>query len=152
MALYIPAGRRRRRLAIIVAVTAVVSVLIGVGIGRVTAPTAADGARQAKEVVTQVTGQLAALPIHYEQAAKGETDKAAFQASLVAALDRVDTDLEVALGDAAWMDDAAKNGVRQKVAAVRAASSSGADPAAFQAAVDDAVTTLETMFGERAPA
>src|SRR5262249_31944530 len=141
MALYIPAGRRRRRMATVVAVTALVSVLVGLAIGRLTAPTAADQARQAKEVVTQITGQLNALPIHYEQAAKGETDQAACAASLAAALDRVDSDLSVALGDADWMDDAAKNGVRQKVGAVRAAADASASPADFQTAVDQAVTS-----------
>src|SRR4051812_42832777 len=71
MALYVPAGRRRRNRAIALAATAVVAVVVGFLIGRVTAPTVDDRVSDVQADARAVVGTLAATPNEYRKEQAG---------------------------------------------------------------------------------
>jgi len=147
MALYISAGQRRRRLYGTAAIAAVVALLVGIGLGRMTAPTPADQAKGAKDAAKAVTGQLQALPLHYEQASKGQMDRANFTASLRAGLNRAETDLDGAMMQAAWLDTATKQRLREGISQIRLVADRDAPPPEFAAAVQGSVAQIEAAFG-----
>ena len=60
--------------------------------------------------------------------------------------------LEIALGSAPWLDPAVAAGLRQEVAAVRAAAERRATPDELRAAVRTAVADLGVRFGGAGPA
>lgn len=147
MALYVSAGRRRRRIYLASGLSAAIALLIGLGVGRYTAPTPADKAKEAKSAAKVVTGQLQAFPIHYEQVTKGELDRAGFYQSLDAGLKRADTDLGSAMQAAAWLDAATKVNLQDGLRNIRAVADRNAPASEFSAAVQREVTQIDTAFG-----
>jgi hypothetical protein len=147
MALYIPAGRRKRRLLLAGGAGLLIGLLLGFGVGRTSAPNPEDQAKSAKQTAGRVTGALNALPFHYEQAMNGEIDKTTYATSLDAALRTADDDLVAALANAPWLDPSAKVEVRAQIPELRALAERGASPDEFDAAVGRAVSTIEAAFG-----
>lgn len=147
MALYIPAGRRRRRLYLAAGLSLLVGLVLGIGLGRVTAPTPVDNARDAKQLAKSATGQLEAFPIHYEQVAKGEIDRNGFYASLDAGVKRAGDDLASAMGGAPWLDESTKGQLRAEVQNVKNVADRNAPASEFDAAVRRAVGAINAAFG-----
>jgi hypothetical protein len=147
MALYIPAGRRKRRLVLVALAALALGLVLGAAAGRASAPTAADQAAEAKQKADTVAGQLQALTIHYDQVAKGEITKASFQASLDAGLARAQSDLDVAMAQAPWLDAKAKDALRAEVQGVSGLAARDAPAAEFDAAVAHAATSIKVAFG-----
>ncbi len=152
MALYIPASQRRRKLVVVAVVAALAGALLGLGLGRVTAPKAADQAAAAKDQAKRATGQLASLPLPYEKAKADPSSQAAFDASLASALTRTGEALDAAFADAPWIGEPVRTQLRARVAAVGESAKRADPPAGFTAAVDDAVAAIAAAFGEAAPA
>ncbi|MBI2705736.1 MAG: hypothetical protein HYX32_10675 [Actinobacteria bacterium] len=151
MALYIPAGRRRRRLIVATVLSLVLGITAGWSLGRATAPSPADGAAQAKQLVGKGAGQLSALPLEYEKRSRGEIDKEVFAASLKRGLDATGTNLDAALAAAPWLDERVKQQLRADVERVRSVADRDAPPAEFDAAVNKAVADINTAFGSEPP-
>lgn len=151
MALYIPAAQRRRKVVVTAVVAAVAGMVLGIGLGRVTAPKAADQAAAAKEHAKRATGQLEAFPLHYEETRSGKGDRPGFDASLAAGVARADDELVVAFADAPWIDDASRAALRARVAAVKQAADREVPPAQFETAVRDAVSGIGAAFGLSTP-
>jgi hypothetical protein len=147
MALYVSAGRRRRRLLLAAAGALAAGLLLGALAGRLTAPTAAAGAADAKQAAARASGLLDALPTHYEQMVAGGLDPTSFQASLDDGLRRAAEQLDVALAAAPWLDAPVADGLRRQVADLRAAADRRATPGEFRAAVERAVAELDARFG-----
>lgn len=147
MAVYISAGRRRRRIYLAAGVSALVALLVGLAIGRLTAPTPDHEAKGAKDSAKVVTGQLQALPIHYEQVSKGEIDRAGYYASLDAALTKATADLDQAMQNAAWLDAATKTKLKAGLRDIRALADRNAPPTEFAATVQREVAQIDAAFG-----
>jgi multidrug resistance efflux pump len=148
MALYVSAGRRRRRLVTAVAATLVVGLLVGAFAGRATAPRAAVEAAEAKQAAARVSGLVDALPFHYEQMVAGTLDPTSFRASLDDGLRRAAEQLDVALSAAPWLDPAVADSLRRRVDDLRAAVDRRAPPGEFRAAVERTVADLDQRFGK----
>src|SRR5262245_11913608 len=97
MALYISSGQRRRRIIWAAAVGVTAGLIFGLVIGRWSAPSPVDQARESKQLAGRVTGQLGAFPLHYEEQSRGAIDREAFRSSLDAGLKRADEDLATAI-------------------------------------------------------
>lgn len=147
MALYISAGRRQRRLVLTAVAAVVIGLILGIGLGRVSAPKAADQAQAAKQAAGRVTGGLASFPLHYGQAARGEIDPAEYQRSLEAGLRRTDDDLTIAMDDAVWLDALTKQRLRDQITNLRELAGRRAGADEFEAATGQAITTINSAFG-----
>jgi hypothetical protein len=147
MALYIPAGRRRRRLLLVAGAAAVAGLVIGVAVGRASAPKPADEAAEAKRSVARITGLLGALRLHYGDVVEGRGDATAFQASLDDAVRRSGTELDNALANAPWLDPPVQEALHRDVDEVGAAAARRVPAAEFEARVDAVVAELKQRFG-----
>ena len=147
MALYIPAGRRRRRLVLTAVGGLVAGLLLGVALGRLTATNAAADAIAAKQAAGRVTGQLRAFPVHYDEAARGQIDRAGYKVSLNAGLGLADEVLVVAMDRAAWIEPAGRDQLRRQISGLRdlAARDGAADE--FETATNNAIATINSAFG-----
>ena len=146
MALYVPAGHKRRRAVIVTVAIGVVALVVGFAFGRATAPSFTDQVHHAQRRGGDLVARLESLPIEYEKAARGEPG-AADVAALAAAI-RYDAANQTA--STPWITTAAA--IDAKLAAVAGAATGKATPSAFNAAVDQAAATLAAAFGLPAPA
>jgi hypothetical protein len=71
MALYVPQSRRRRRLALVATATAVVGVVVGAGLGRLSAPTVDDRVASVRTEAKDTASSLQVISIHAEATAVG---------------------------------------------------------------------------------
>jgi hypothetical protein len=149
--LYIPAGRRRRRAIVIAVAALVVGVVVGWALGRSTAVTPADAARDARERAGVATSQLTSSEIHYAQVVQGEGDTTELRASVEASLDRAAADLSDALARASWIDEGAADDLRRAVAEVRDAERATAPIDDYNAAIDRAERAINERFGKAVP-
>ncbi len=144
MALYISAGRRRRRLVAVGAICLVVGLVLGGVIGRASVPTAADKAAAAVQSAERVEGQLRSMRCHYR------LDPNGFRPSVDAGVPLAQNELEAAIAAAAWLDAGAADDLRREVAEVKVAAGRGASPDEFDAAIDKAMADLDARFGRSA--
>src|SRR5512134_3173655 len=93
MALYIPAGARRRRLVLFVVLALVVGLGLGDVGGRATSPGLAD----------DVATALLRIPIEYEQAVAGEGGEST--ETITGAIERARLQLDDAYAEAIWLAD-----------------------------------------------
>src|SRR3954470_14664480 len=105
MALYVPAGRRRRNRALALAARAVGAVVVGFLIGRVTAPTVDDRVSDVQADARAVVGTRAATPNEYrkEQAGSAEFREGG---GVDQALAGAKESLDAAFDDAPWLGTA----------------------------------------------
>jgi len=101
MALYIPAGARKRRTVLIALGAVAVGLLLGFGIGRTTAPTPTEKIRSAQADAREVSSGLRVLALHDEAGAIATRGSGDGGASLV--LDRAHDDLRTAIQAAPWI-------------------------------------------------
>jgi hypothetical protein len=71
MALYVPQSRRRRRLALTAAGTAVVGLILGAGLGRMSAPTVEDRVADVRNDARDTASGLQVISLHAEATTVG---------------------------------------------------------------------------------
>jgi len=145
MALYVPAGARRRRLIIGVVAGVVLGLAIGFVVGRASSPGLADDVAEVQGLATDATTALQRTPIEYEQAVAGEGGESTDTIS--GALDRAQRQLDDAYAEAIWLPDGASAVTDEAFADLASLVVAGAAPAEFEQAVEDLVTQIDTTFG-----
>jgi hypothetical protein len=146
MALYVPAGRRRRNLAIALAATAVVALVVGLVIGRVTAPTVDDRVSDVQADARSVVGTLAATPNEYRQEQSGSSE---FRSGggVADALADARRDLDAALDDAPWLGAGQRQVATAALGDVIDAEKASVSAGDYELAVDRASSRIEQVFG-----
>lgn len=146
MALYIPAGQRRRRLIVVGVVAAVLGLALGALLGRTTAPTTADTVSSVQSDARSIDARLQSLPNEHEKVLAGDPQYANGGGpadSLVV----ISADTAALAKRAVWLSDGQRTDVvasidkAQKVAAAKAPASE------FQAAITAATTAIDQTFG-----
>ena len=150
MAMYIPLSRRRRNAALIAIATLVAGLIVGFVVGRSSATTASEAARDVRARGDELASHVAALTIEYDQAIGSDQTASGtdtIQGGVLDALDLVDSDLDELIKDAPWIGTAQADALHAATAAVRAAATSKVAAADFETVVDSAATTIRTSFG-----
>jgi hypothetical protein len=147
MAIYVPPARRRRIVMIVGGVALVVGGLIGVLVGRATAPSVDDQVRSSQRRASELAAGLRVLAIHQE------ADAASLQASADAGaeltLRRTEAALRDALGKAPWVPAAKKAELLGLIGALRGGPPGQATTPQFAQQVETAAAAIETAFGVR---
>jgi hypothetical protein len=146
MALYIPAGRRRRRLIIGIGAAMIAGLVVGGLIGRATAPTVDDRISDVRARATAATARLDALPIEYEKELTGN-QQFAKGGGVADALVQTRRDLDAAASDAPWVSSAQTNELHAAIDGSRNAARGRVAAAAFEQQLKEAETTIGAVFG-----
>jgi len=146
MAMYIPPGRRRRRLLLSVLAAVVVGLVIGVIVGRVTAPTVEDRVAEVRDTAAGAIGQLQALPFEYEKQLSGDQQ---FEqgGGVDDALARTRDELDRAIADAPWLTGVQIDAVHAAIDDLRSAAREPVSPDDFETQVGQATDAITAVFG-----
>jgi hypothetical protein len=146
MALYVPAGRRRRNIVIGLVAAVVVGLVVGVVLGRVTAPTVDDRVASVHDGARAVVGALAATPNEYRKQLEGAAE---FRrgGGVDQALAIARGDLQATLGDAPWLGPAARREALAALDAVVAAERGRHSAARYEAVVQAASDRIAEILG-----
>jgi hypothetical protein len=146
VALYIPAGRRRRRIVIAAVVAAVVGLALGWTLGRATAPTVSDRVSSVRSDAQALDGRMQALPGEYEKILAGDRQFAS-GGGPADTLVVIRTDAARVAGAAEWLTATQRGALDDAIArALQVATAKGsADD--FATAIDDAVAAVDETFG-----
>lgn len=147
MAIYVPRARRRRQLVLLTLAGLVVGAVLGVLVGRLTAPTVAERVAAVQQQASQVTAQLRVLSLHAEAGAVSVGVPGEGGAEL--ALRRADADLGKALDEAVWIPVGQRNGLRRRLEDLERGAGDDAARPAFGAAVDRLANDVDQAFGVR---
>ena len=151
MALYVPAGARRRRVILALVGGVVVGLIVGYLVGRATSPDLADEVAEVQDLAVDATTALQRIPIEYEQAVAGEGGESTD--TITGALDRASAQLDDAYAAAIWLPDGGvRAGPTRRSTELAALVAAGADPSEFEAAVDALVAEIEATFAITADA
>ena len=145
MALYIPLSRRRRNAALVAAATLLVGLVVGLLVGRSTAVTATEAARDVRAQGDTLGTRLEALTIEYDQAVAGTGDTV--QGGVIDALDRVVVDVDRLVAEAPWLGAAQVDRLRAATTAVRDAAGTLVSPTQFGEVVSASAATVREVFG-----
>jgi hypothetical protein len=145
MALYVPAGARRRRLVLGVVGGVVLGLVVGFLLGRASSPDLADDVADVQSQAVDATTALQRTPIEYEQAVAGEGGESTD--TITGALDRAQQQLDDAYAAAIWLPESASSPTDQGFDAIDSLVADEASPTEFEAAVDALVAQIETTFG-----
>jgi hypothetical protein len=145
MAIYVPASRRRRKVALVAVLALVVGGVVGTVMGRVTAPSFEGRVHSAQEHGRIVAAQLRVLSLHEEAGAASLS--AGGDAGASFALRRARAALEQALGEAPWIPPSEHNRLLGGVDALRRQLEAAPDDAAFATATDRLAGEIEGDFG-----
>jgi hypothetical protein len=145
MALYIPLSRRRRNAALVAVATLLIGLVVGLLIGRSTAVTASEAARDVRSQGDTLGTRLEALTIEYDQAVAGTGDTV--QAGVIDALDRIVADMDRLIAEAPWLGAAQKARLHAATTDVRTAASDLVSPDQFAEVVSASAGTLRAVFG-----
>ncbi|MBW8825277.1 MAG: hypothetical protein JF603_02845 [Acidobacteria bacterium] len=137
MAIYVPAGRRRRSLLLSSAAVLLVGLLAGFGLGRATAPTVDDRVRSVRTEAREIAAGLRVISLH-EQAGAGDVG-----ARLV--LQRTRTQVAKAFGRAPWQPASARTALLHDVDALIAADQAKSPD--FATKIDALADEITTTFG-----
>ena len=145
MALYISAGRRRRRALATAAAALVLGLLVGLFVGRAMVTTPAEQARAVAANARDLATRVDALTIEYEQAVGGTGDSVA--KGVVEPLAGIEKDLRAALARAPWIGARARTALLGAIDGLRRDATSGMSPTSFDAATATVSATLRTTLG-----
>lgn len=144
MALYVPAGRRRRRAALLAGAALVVGLGLGLIAGRATAPDVGERVHATQREASVVTAELRVLSLHQEAGAASQTTGGDNGAAF--AIRRAKTDLTAALDDAPWITSATRQQLLASLDDLLAEAGDAEGPA-FAEAVDNAAGDIDAAFG-----
>ena len=144
MALYIPLSRRRRNAVLVAVATLLVGLVLGFLIGRSTAVTAPEAARDVRSKGDTLGTRLEALTIEYDQAIAGTGDTV--QAGVLDALDRVVVDMDALIHEAPWLGAAQTARLHTATTDVRTAAGQRVSPDQFAEVVKTSAATLRGVF------
>ena len=138
------ASRQRRRTVGAAIAALLVGALLGVVIGRATAPGVDDAVSSSKARGRSIAAALGTLPFEYDQARAGAAgeDQARIESAAQIVIDMVPP----ALDKAPWLGPGAHQQVTDAVDAVKQAVRNKASVAALTSAVDDAVAIVRDVF------
>jgi hypothetical protein len=146
VALYIPAGQRRRRLIIVGVVAAVLGLTLGAFLGRATAPTTADTVDSVQSEAQSIRARLQSLPIEYEKVLAGDPQYAN-GGGPADALVVISADTAALAKRAEWLSDAQRTAVVAGVDSAQEVAAAKAPASEFESAIADATTAVEQTFG-----
>jgi gas vesicle protein len=146
MAMYIPPGRKRRRLLIWITASVIVGLVIGGILGRVTAPTVDDKVQSVRDDAAAAVAQLQALPIEYEKQISGSKEFAK-GGGVDDALARTRSQLDDAIGNAPWLGPSQIDEVHKAIDDLRKDAQQQVSGAEFQHNLDQATETITNVFG-----
>lgn len=146
MALYIPAGQRRRRLIVVGVVAAVIGLALGAFLGRATAPTTSDTVSSVQGDARSIDARLKSLPIEYEKVLAGDPQYANGGGpadSLVV----ISADTAALADRAEWLSTDQRTAVVASVDAAQKVAASEASASEFEAAIAEASSSIDQTFG-----
>jgi hypothetical protein len=146
LALYVPAGRRRRNVMLGLAGALVVGLVIGGVLGRVTAPTVSDRVASVQDSAREVTSRLRATPIEYEKQLSGSSE---FRAggTVVQSLTDAQSSLESALDDAVWLSAAQRQKIEHPLGKLLIAARAKVSAKVYADMVEEVATKLDAALG-----
>jgi hypothetical protein len=145
MALYVPAGARRRRLVLIGFAGLVGGLVVGYVLGRSSAETVADRIASVRETAVAATTTLERLPIEYEQAVAGEGGESTD--SVRTAIQSAETQVDDAFADATWTTPEDRTATDDAFTDLQEAVDDGVAPDVFTARIAAAADAVEQTFG-----
>ncbi len=144
MALYISAGRRRRRAVVAAVAVGVLAFVLGLLIGRQQVPSVGDQIRTVQDDAGQVATGLERLDTEYAKVVAG-TDTLA--GAVLAPIDSVIATAQRALGGAPWITAQERAALVDALTQARA-SAEARDPAdVFDQHLKDTAKLVRTTFG-----
>lgn len=146
MALYLPAGRRRRNVIIGLAGALIVGMIIGGLIGRASAPGISDKVSSVQDSARAVAARLAATPIEYQQQLDGSTEFKSGGTVLQSLAEALRT-LDRALDDAVWLGPSQRKDNEDALDALVTAAKAKVTAAQYEKLVTTAVTRIEATLG-----
>lgn len=146
MALYIPAGRRRRRLIIVGVVSVVVGLIIGALIGRASAPTLSDEVSSVTSDAQSLDARLEALPLEYEQSLSG-AEGFSTGGGPADALVTISADADALARRAEWLSDARRAALVASIDQAHQVAIDEGSSSDFEAAIAAASATVAETFG-----
>ncbi len=144
MAVYVSAGSRRRRTVLSTAAALAVGLILGVLVGRTTAPDVHDAISDSQHEAGDAAAALARLPLEYEQSVgtnNGETS-----ATILAALDAARDQVHTAFDDSPWLTNEDRTSIDRLLDAVDDAARRGVPAAQFDERLDAATSALASTF------
>jgi uncharacterized membrane-anchored protein YhcB (DUF1043 family) len=148
VAIYMPAARRRRRAALALGAALVGGLVVGVFVGRFTAPSVDGRVATVRSEARTVQGELQATPINYEKELQGETQFVE-GGGVADALARARRQLDGALADTPWLGRESRASARAALAALSDARQSRVPPEEFSRLVTQASDQIGQVFGLR---
>jgi hypothetical protein len=148
VALYVPAGRRRRNLVLGLAGAVVVGLIVGFLLGRATHASLDDEVATVQDSARAVTARLRATPVEYAQERRGSSEFS-HGGTVLDSLADARRSLRDALDDAVWLGPAQR---REATAALDVlVSAARAETAArrYRALVDTSANRIDVVFGLR---
>jgi hypothetical protein len=144
-----PSSRRRRTTILIAIGAVVVGVVLGVLVGRSTAPSLSDQVNDARSAGIQFSAALRVLPLEYEKVYDNSGGQAGGAQDIV---DRSLANYDAAVAAAPWITTDSRGPTDVAIDAVRRAPAENVLPAEFNQRIDDAAAAVETLFGVPASA
>ena len=147
MALYISAGRRRRRVIITAALALVLGLTVGFLLGRGMVTTPREQADSVAATGRDLATRVDALTIEYEQAIAGSGDSVA--KGVTEPLVGIERDLRAVLAKAPWLGTAARTSLLAKLRGLRTDATSGMSAAKFASSTADVSKLIRSTLGVR---
>ena len=142
---YIPVSRRRRNATLVALATLVLGLVLGMVVGRSTAITASEAARDVRSQGDTLGTRIEALSIEYDQAISGGGDT--IQGGVLDALDLIDADIDGLVDDAPWLGATQVQQLHDATAAVRTAGEKAVDPEEFSTIASSSAKLIRDTFG-----
>lgn len=136
MALYVPEGRRRRRILVASSLALLLGLAVGAAVGRLSAPSIDDRVAEVRSDAQQTTAGLRVIALH-DQAGTGSGG-----ADLV--LRRTRAELQTEFDKAPWLSRATRTALLTELDALEARTDSGS--ASFGSAAEALARAIDEAF------
>lgn len=144
MAVYVSAGRRRRRSIVAAAVALVVGLVVGVLIGRATSSGVSDAVAASRKRGTQLVAQLQTLPFEYQAMTEHKPGKS--RATFDDAIERIEEQLRADMEKMPWLSAHTKASTISAMEQLKAKADRQIPQPAFQDAVKATAGAVSDTF------